>query len=122
MLARSGREVNRGGGRARRPRRRGSDELDAAGRLTWLGSGGFSVGASVRIEADDRVGIERWCPGRLLLCLDAVVRRWTEGAVDGHADLPHTGTRPVADPFGEDGLKPLPLSVRELDRVCVSRG
>jgi hypothetical protein len=35
------------------------DELDAAGMLTWQGSGGFSVDASVRIEADDRAGIER---------------------------------------------------------------
>ena len=35
------------------------DELDAAGMLTWQGSGGFSVDASVRIEAEDRAGIER---------------------------------------------------------------
>ncbi len=35
------------------------DELDAAGTLTWQGSGGFSVDASVRIEAEDRAGIER---------------------------------------------------------------
>ena len=35
------------------------DELDAAGMLTWQGSGGFSVDASMRIEAEDRAGIER---------------------------------------------------------------
>jgi hypothetical protein len=35
------------------------DELDAASMLTWQGSGGFSVDASVRIEAEDRAGIER---------------------------------------------------------------
>ncbi|HSH76186.1 MAG TPA: transposase, partial [Longimicrobiales bacterium] len=35
------------------------DELDAAGMLTWQGSGGFSVDASVRIEGEDRAGIER---------------------------------------------------------------
>ena len=35
------------------------DELDADGMLTWQGSGGFSVDASVRIEAEDRAGIER---------------------------------------------------------------
>ena len=46
------------------------DEVDAAGMLTWQGSGGFfalraqvpsafSVDASVRIEAEDRAGIER---------------------------------------------------------------
>jgi len=35
------------------------DERDAAGMLTWQGSGGFSVDASVRIEAEDRAGIER---------------------------------------------------------------
>ena len=29
------------------------DEIDAAGMLTWQGSGGFSVDASVRIEAED---------------------------------------------------------------------
>ena len=41
-------------------RRRGLlDELDAAGMLKWQGSGGFSVDASVRIEAEDRAGIER---------------------------------------------------------------
>jgi len=35
------------------------DEADAAGMLTWQGSGGFSVDASVRIEGEDRAGIER---------------------------------------------------------------
>jgi hypothetical protein len=35
------------------------DELDATGMLTWQGSGGFSVDASVRIEGEDRAGIER---------------------------------------------------------------
>ena len=27
--------------------------------LTWQGSGGFSVDASVRIQGDDRAGVER---------------------------------------------------------------
>ena len=31
------------------------DELNAAGMLTWQGSGGFSVDASVHFEAEDRV-------------------------------------------------------------------
>ena len=35
------------------------DEFDAAGMLTGQGSGGFSVDASVRIEAEDRAGVER---------------------------------------------------------------
>ena len=35
------------------------DELDAAGMLTWQGSGEFSVDASVRIEGEDRAGVER---------------------------------------------------------------
>ena len=35
------------------------DEFDAVGMLNWQGSGGFSVDASVRIEAEDRAGIER---------------------------------------------------------------
>jgi hypothetical protein len=35
------------------------DEIDAAGMLTWQGSGGFSVDASVRIEGEDRTGVER---------------------------------------------------------------
>ncbi len=35
------------------------DEADANGMLTWRGSGGFSIDASVRIEGDDRAGIER---------------------------------------------------------------
>ncbi len=35
------------------------DDFDAAGMLAWQGSGGFSVDASVRIEGEDRAGIER---------------------------------------------------------------
>lgn len=37
----------------------GGGEIDTAGMLTWQGSGGCSVDASVRIEAEDRAGIER---------------------------------------------------------------
>jgi hypothetical protein len=33
------------------------DEADANGMLTWQGSGGFSIDASVRIEGDDRAGV-----------------------------------------------------------------
>jgi hypothetical protein len=41
-------------------RRRGLlDEADAADMLTWRGTGGFSVDASVRIEGEDRTGLER---------------------------------------------------------------
>jgi hypothetical protein len=35
------------------------DEADADDTLSWQGSGGFSVDASVRIEGEDRAGIER---------------------------------------------------------------
>ncbi len=35
------------------------DELDALHMLSWQGSGGFSIDASVRIEGDDRAGLER---------------------------------------------------------------
>ncbi|MEQ1857980.1 MAG: transposase, partial [Longimicrobiales bacterium] len=35
------------------------DVADADDMLTWQGSGGFSVDASVRIEGEDRAGIER---------------------------------------------------------------
>ena len=35
------------------------DEADADGMLTWQGSGGFSVDASVRIAGEDRAGLER---------------------------------------------------------------
>jgi len=35
------------------------DELDANDMLSWQGSGGFSIDASVRIEGDDRAGLER---------------------------------------------------------------
>jgi len=35
------------------------DELDTRDMLSWQGSGGFSIDASVRIEGDDRAGIER---------------------------------------------------------------
>jgi hypothetical protein len=40
--------------------KRGLIEEDAVqDMLTWQASGGFSVDASVRIEGDDRIGIER---------------------------------------------------------------
>jgi hypothetical protein len=35
------------------------DEADTDDMLSWQGSGGFSVDASVRIEGEDRAGIER---------------------------------------------------------------
>ncbi len=35
------------------------DEADASGMLTWQGSGGFSIDASVRIEGEDRASVER---------------------------------------------------------------
>ena len=35
------------------------DEADAHGMLSWQGSGGFSIDASVRIEGEDRAGVER---------------------------------------------------------------
>ena len=35
------------------------DEVDAHGMLSWQGSGGFSIDASVHIEGDDRAGVER---------------------------------------------------------------
>ena len=35
------------------------DEADAHGMLSWQGAGGFSIDASVRIEGEDRAGVER---------------------------------------------------------------
>jgi hypothetical protein len=35
------------------------DELDALDMLSWQGSGGFSIDASVRVEGDDRASLER---------------------------------------------------------------
>lgn len=35
------------------------DEVDAQGMLSWQGSGGFSIDAAVRIEGEDRAGVER---------------------------------------------------------------
>ena len=35
------------------------DEADAHGMLCWQGSGGFSIDASVRIQGEDRAGVER---------------------------------------------------------------
>ena len=35
------------------------DEADTDDMLTWQGSGGFSVDASVRIDGEDRAGLER---------------------------------------------------------------
>ena len=35
------------------------DEADAHGMLSWQGSGGFSIDASVRIQGEDRAGVER---------------------------------------------------------------
>jgi len=40
------------------------DELDTQGMLSWRGSGGFSIDASVRVEGEDRPGVEpllRYC-------------------------------------------------------------
>ena len=34
-------------------------EADAHGMLSWQGSGGFSIDASVRIQGEDRAGVER---------------------------------------------------------------
>ncbi len=35
------------------------DEADAHSMLSWQGSGGFSIDASVRIQGEDRAGVER---------------------------------------------------------------
>ena len=35
------------------------DEADAHGMLSWRGSGGFSIDASVRIEGEDRAGVDQ---------------------------------------------------------------
>lgn len=39
------------------------DEVDAQGMLSWQGSGGFSIDAAVRIEGEDRAGVERLLRG-----------------------------------------------------------
>ena len=38
------------------------DEADAHGMLSWQGSGGLSIDASVRIEGEERAGVERLLP------------------------------------------------------------
>ena len=66
------------------------DELDTTGMLTWQGSGGFSVDASVRIEAEDRAGIERlvrYC-ARLPFGHDAATRFSSAHAVYGVTTSP----------------------------------
>jgi hypothetical protein len=40
------------------------DEADAHGMLSWRGSGGFSIDASVRIEGEDRAGVAQARTGR----------------------------------------------------------
>ena len=79
--------------------------------LTWQGSGGFSVDASVRIEGDDRIGIERlvrYC-ARGPLALERL------HALDGTASLasPEAPTRrpllPVHSPAPPRGRDQNPL-------------
>jgi Putative transposase/Transposase zinc-binding domain len=56
------------------------DKTDAHGMLSWQGSGGFSIDASVRIEGEDRAGVERL----LRYCARppfALQRLWAPGGI-----------------------------------------
>jgi hypothetical protein len=98
--------------------KRGLIEEDAVqDMLTWQVSGGFSVDASVRIEGDDRVGIERlvrYC-ARGPLALERL------HALDGTASLASPNARlvyflPAPDPDGRTEIRLTPLEL--LDRLA----
>ena len=81
------------------------DEADAHGMLSWQGSGGFSIDASVRIEGEDRAGVERllrycarspfalerlYAPGRIVSLASPesrLVYRPPKPASDGRTEL-----------------------------------
>ena len=94
------------------------DEVDAHGMLSWQGSGGFSIDASVRIEGEDRAGVERL----LRYCARppfALERLWAPGGIVSLASpesrlvyrLPTKGGVPKPTP---DGRTELVLSPIEL--------
>ena len=99
-------------------RRRGLLAEDTASdMLTWQGTGGFSVDGSVRIEADDRTGVERlvrYC-ARGPLALERL------HAPEGSASLASPDTRlvyllPAPGPNGRTEIRLTPLEL--LDRLA----
>ncbi len=96
-------------------RRRGFLADDAAaGMLAWQGTGGFSVDASVRIEGDDRAGLERlvrYCARGPL----ALERLYAPGGI---ASLTSPDARlvyrlPAPDPSGRTELWLTPIELLE---------
>ncbi len=64
------------------------DEADADGMLGWRGSGGFSIDASVRIQGDERAGVERLIRYHGVLAPNARLRPAVV-AILLHLELPH---------------------------------
>jgi len=91
------------------------DDDDALGMLTWRGSGGFSVDASVRIEGEDRTGVERllrYCarPPFALERLHALGE--TPSLASPEARLLYQFPRPTPDGRTQIVLSPLQLLER----------
>lgn len=91
------------------------DEADAEGMLAWQGSGGFSIDAAVRIQGDDRAGVERL----LRYCARPPFALERLHAVDGSASLNspearllYRFPRPTPDGRTEILLSPLQLLER----------
>ena len=94
------------------------DEVDAHGMLSWQGSGGFSIGASVCIEGEDRAGVERL----LRYCARppfALERLWAPGGIVSLASpesrlvyrLPTKGGVPKPTPGGRSELVLTPIEL-----------
>ena len=96
------------------------DEADAHGMLSWQGSGGFSIDASVRIEGKDRAGVERL----LRYCARppfALERLYAPGGIVSLASpesklvyrLPKPGNPPQVGPDGRTELLLSPIQLLE---------
>ncbi len=91
------------------------DDADAEGMLSWQGSGGFSIDAAVRIQGNDRVGVERL----LRYCARppfALERLYTSGGTPSLASpdarLLYRFPKPMPDGRTEILLSPLQLLER----------
>jgi hypothetical protein len=104
-------------------RRRGLlADAAAADMLTWQGAGGFSVDASVRIEGDDRAGLERdrlhGASGARRYCARGPLALERLHAPEGSASLASPDARlvyrlPAPDPNGRTELWLTPMELLE---------
>ena len=91
------------------------DEADAEGMRSWQGSGGFSIDAAVRIQGDNRAGVERllrYC-ARPPFALERLHAMGSSASLSSpEARLLHRFPRPTPDGRTEILLSPLQLLER----------